>query len=472
MVPSKITDRWVNCPVNVVLTAQVRVHKSLGIGTQAGELFPEGLEVVPEEMAEEASTGDLVDNQPLNVYKLYTKTTVMNLTTDYDEIERPAPRRVLVEVTEEASTDDTTIEKCMYEVLDKNETTDRKVSTELLEIPQQLVTRGFLELAEEARIVKVEKNQSFLVEEVLPQITVTRPMCEPVSWMIEEDLGQSVESLCEGTARVPTVRFDVGQLMQWPDINSAGVMICGFMLESEMPSLGSVRRAAEPVSVATKSEMLTPVFAGGGGVIAAAAPLVVVEAVTSRVSFLPVVGSDILTGLSVAAGGADQLLLGSGDIFDKVGHGAGRSGVRIVPVERLSRLGEVRNIVLSWMRPVAVLTSQFFLSDEGGDVEMPLHINDGRAVRQRKVDFNYVNIYPQMTEGIQGVGPTEDRWDGHRIMDIWCRLCKWMNTQKLDPKYGLWESSGHDNGKLCTETVPRPVQYPVGNSELSCSPCS
>ena len=80
---------------------------------------------------------------------------------------------------------------------------------------------------------------------------------------IEEDLGQSVESLGEGAARVPTVRFDVGQLMQWPDINSAGVMICGFMLESEMFSLGSVRRAAEPVSVATKSEMLTPVFAGG-----------------------------------------------------------------------------------------------------------------------------------------------------------------------------------------------------------------
>ena len=121
----------------------------------------------------------------------------------------------------------------MYEVMDKNETTERKVSTELLEVPQQLVTRGFLELAEEARIVKVEKNQSFLVEEVLPQITeVTRPMCEPVSWTIEDDLGQSVESLGEGAARVPTVRFDVGQLMQWPDINSAGVMICGFMLES------------------------------------------------------------------------------------------------------------------------------------------------------------------------------------------------------------------------------------------------
>ena len=216
----------------------------------------------------------------------------------------------------------------------------------MLEIPQQLVTRGFLELAAEARIVRVEKNQSFLVEEVLPQITdVTRPMCEPVSWMIEGDLGQSVESLCEGTARVPTVMFDVGQLMQWPDINSAGVMICGFMLESEMPSLGSVRRTAEPVSVVTKSEILTPVFAGG--VVATAAPLVVVEAVTSRVSVLPAVGSDIQTGLSVAAGGADQLFLSSGDILDKVDHGAGRSDVRMVPVEHLSRLGEIRNIVLS-----------------------------------------------------------------------------------------------------------------------------
>ena len=50
--------------------------------------------------------------------------------------------------------------------------------------------------------------------------------------------------------------------MQWPDIKSAGVMICGIMLESEMSLIGSVRRAAEPVSVAAKSEMLTPVLPG------------------------------------------------------------------------------------------------------------------------------------------------------------------------------------------------------------------
>ena len=87
------------------------------------------------------------------------------------------------------------------------------------------------------------------------------------------------------------------------------------------------------MSVAAESEMLTPVFAGGGGgVVAEAAPLVVVETVTSRVSVLPVVGSDLLTGLSVAAGGTDQLFLGSDGILDKVDHGAGQSCVRMVPV--------------------------------------------------------------------------------------------------------------------------------------------
>ena len=86
-----------------------------------------------------------------------------------------------------------------------------------------------------------------------------------------------------------------------------------------------------------------------------------VETVTSRVSVLPVVGSDLLTGLSVAAGGTDQLLLGSDGILDKVGHGAGQSGVCIVPVERLSELRKVCDIMFSWMRPVAVLTSQCFL---------------------------------------------------------------------------------------------------------------
>ena len=102
-------------------------------------------------MAEKTSTGDTEDNQPLSVNQLYTRTTAMNLPTDYVEIERPAPRRVQVEVAEEDSTDDTTNEQCIYEVLDNNKTTNRKLSMELLEIPQQLVTRGFLEQLAEKR---------------------------------------------------------------------------------------------------------------------------------------------------------------------------------------------------------------------------------------------------------------------------------------------------------------------------------
>ena len=102
----------------------------------------------PDMMAEEASTGDTADNKPLNVIQLYTKTTVMNSPTDYVKIERPAPRQGQVDVAEEASTDDATNEQCLYEVLDNIKTTDGILSMELLEIPQQLVTRGFLELAE------------------------------------------------------------------------------------------------------------------------------------------------------------------------------------------------------------------------------------------------------------------------------------------------------------------------------------
>ena len=153
-VPIDITDGRVSCPVNVVVTPRVREHQNRGIRTQAGELFLEGLEVIPKEMAEEASTGDL----PKNIEEVFTKTTAMNSTTKDDVIVRPAPRQVLVEVLEETRTDDTTIEECTYGILDKNETTKRKVSTELLDISQQLITQGFLELAEEARIVRVENS--------------------------------------------------------------------------------------------------------------------------------------------------------------------------------------------------------------------------------------------------------------------------------------------------------------------------
>ena len=58
-----------------------------------------------------------------------------------------------------------------------------------------------------------------------------------------------------------------------------------------MFSHGPTRREAEPVFVTAESEVFTPVFAGG--LVAEAGPLIMVEAVTSRVSALPTVGGDI-----------------------------------------------------------------------------------------------------------------------------------------------------------------------------------
>ena len=138
---------------------------------------------------------------------------------------------------------------------------------DFLEIPQPSFTRRFLELAEEARNVCVENEQCFLVDEVLPQVTgITKPVIEPVSWPLEEELGQFVEVTREGPSRVGPVKYEAGHMMQWPNIKADGVMIDGILLESEMSPVGSVRGAAEPVLWVAKSEVPTPViFAGGGG---------------------------------------------------------------------------------------------------------------------------------------------------------------------------------------------------------------
>ena len=160
---------------------------------------------------------------------------------------------------------------------------------------------------------------------------------------------QSVDFFCDVAMKVPTAKFDIGQLMQWPNVKSAGMMICEFTMESEMFYYGPVQREAEPVFVAAESEVFTPVFTGG--FIAETGSLVVEEAVTPRVSALPTVGSDIQTGLS---GREDRCSLSSGDYLDKVGHVAGRSEACTVPVEHLLLFSTVHNVMPSWMRPLVV----------------------------------------------------------------------------------------------------------------------
>ena len=141
-------------------------------------------------------------------------------------------------------------------------TTITKLSMDFLEIPQPSFTRRFLELAEEAR--NGEGEEWFLVDEVLPQVTgMTKPVIEQVSRLLEEELGQCVEVTREALSRVAPVKYEAGQMMQWPNIKSDGFMIDRIMLESEMSPVGSVRGAAEPVLLAAKC--LPLLFLPGGG---------------------------------------------------------------------------------------------------------------------------------------------------------------------------------------------------------------
>ena len=255
------TDGRVNCLVNMVLTPRERERQYSGIRTQAGELLPESREGIPNEMAEEVTTGGLADG-----CEVVTKTNAMKAITKDDVIIRPVPRLLCIEVVEETRRNENTFEEYTDGHLVKDETTKLGVSTELVDLSQKLITRGFLELAEEARIVDLRLTPSFCMNEIIQQITeTTEPMGRDISWKIEEVMEQSLDSFCDVAMKVPTAKFDIGQLMQWPDVNPAGMMICEFTLDSEMFAHGSVRREAEPVFVAAESEVFTQVFTGGGG---------------------------------------------------------------------------------------------------------------------------------------------------------------------------------------------------------------
>ena len=102
--PRKTADRPVICPVNVVPTPQIEVHKRRCVGTCSGELFPEEPEVVPAEMAREASTEGPTDIQDLEKYRSYKQPFCTTLTTDCFEIPKPTIQRSPDQTAEEAST--------------------------------------------------------------------------------------------------------------------------------------------------------------------------------------------------------------------------------------------------------------------------------------------------------------------------------------------------------------------------------
>ena len=331
-------------------------------------------------------------------------------------------------VVQNKTAEEVIIVECPVGQVVKNETTKPTVSTELVNLPQEWITRGFLELAEEARLVDVRSTPSGCMKENVQQSSEIRePMSRDVSWSIEEVMDRSVDSFSDVAIRMPTVRFDEGQLMQWPSGKSTGMMICEYTLESQMFSHGPVWREAEPVFVAAESEVFTPVFTGE--FVVQTDPLVVAEAVTPRVSALPTVGSEFQTGLSTSVGREDRYSLGLGNILDKVGHVAGQLKVRTVPVEDLLLFSAVYFVMPSLLRSLTVQTSTFFLSDEREEVSMPLSMREDRPVKTRRLYVQEVDMRAQMTKEIHGVGPNGDRWDGIDVIDEWYMGCVWMKSQ-------------------------------------------
>ena len=157
-----------------------------------------------------------------------------------------------------------------------------------------------------------------------------------------------------------------------------------------------------------------------------------------------------------------------GDTLDKVGHGAGQSCVRIVPAERLPGLREVCDIMFSWDRPVAVLTSQFFLSDENGEVDMPSRINGGRASLRQEVDFDSLYICPQKMGHALTAGPAIDRWDWRRILGNVAQFSRLPDIPKLADRNGFLNLDRKYGLNLCVITVQSSIQ-PLGSGPVASS---
>ena len=80
-------------------------------------------------------------------------------------------------------------------------------------------------------------------------------------------------------------------------------------------------------------------------------------------SILPVVGSELTTDSDAAVVGTEHVDDVMGDTLDAVDEGVGRSCVRMDSAEAWPVLHDKRSVMSFLVRPVAVLTSQFFFTE-------------------------------------------------------------------------------------------------------------
>ena len=251
------------------------------------------------------------------------------------------------------------------------ETSKPMVSTQLLELSQECWTKGFLKLAEEAKLV-VANSATFGV--------------------MKEDVQRSPEVI------MPAAQMDLRNL---PCQRITGA----FMRLAEEALLVDVGWTASE-----DMEKIGP----------------------QRFSALPTVGSDFQTGLSTAVGREDRCMMSSGDTLNKVDHVAGQWRARTAPVEDLLYFSAVFYVLPNVWRSLTVRTSTFFLSDDRGELPRPFWGREDCPFRRRSVYVQEIDMRAQLTTKIHGVGPNGDRWDGIDISGEWYLGRGWVKPQPGD----------------------------------------
>ena len=99
------------------------------------------------------------------------RTTVRKLPTDCVKFTEPTSARVSPVVAETAHTDGTRVMQYQWDDQKSIKTTKMRMPMDYLEIPEPRLPWVFLDLAEEARNVKVDSGRSCYTEEVQPQGT-------------------------------------------------------------------------------------------------------------------------------------------------------------------------------------------------------------------------------------------------------------------------------------------------------------
>ena len=127
--------------------------------------------------AEEAGTEGTTNVQCRSIDYDDTKTTIMKLPTDFVKFTEPTLSWVSPVVAKMAHTDGTRVMQYQSDDQNSMKTTNMQMTMDYLEIPEPALPQGFLELAEEARNVKVEDGQSCYTEEVQSrEAGLTRPV--------------------------------------------------------------------------------------------------------------------------------------------------------------------------------------------------------------------------------------------------------------------------------------------------------